>query len=418
MNVIATIRSATIWHQLDLFSLRWGSAARAFLFGAIFSKLVDLIVSGELPSVNARWSMSILAVVVFIVLPGAMWVLAKIADQSRELSRVGTLLNDVPFFGADKELFEELGRGKLVVGTAVTVSIAPRLGLGWLLKDVRLSQLDNAAAEPPPIDDNDGKKIAIRRVGLAGSDIKVVQLEYEVTRHSTIQAARAVGATEKLLSLSQLDTHQFSFPGSFCIHAIVITEDGDMLLTRRSAALSYYPNAWSASLEEQLTCQDIGDPVSDDAGLARAVKRMLDEELGLRVDAEHEERSPFVRITSVKCLAIFAEADIPNISAVVYVPLAMNSARLRRWLNECPRPDHEFTDYLLLDRKAIALELARGANLHPTSRYRMVLALYRLVGGKEANTLVVQAARGTEVAATALRDAERARRLAPVKNLA
>ncbi|WP_158219819.1 NACHT domain-containing protein [Ideonella sp. A 288] len=155
-------------------------------------------------------------------------------------------------------------------------------------------------------------------------------------------------------------------PGIACVHVVVRTLDGRVLLARRSSKAGYWPGAWSISFEEQVTARANGTPED----VVSAALRGFEEEFGLTIDA---------RAATVK--GALLELDTLNVAVVVRLDVPHRSAEIHtRWSTE-PRPRHhheaaalEFVD----DERARIAELVAGRSerepLHPTSRLRLAMA--------------------------------------------
>jgi hypothetical protein len=161
-------------------------------------------------------------------------------------------------------------------------------------------------------------------------------------------------------------SEQIEFPNAFCLHLIIVTADGRLLLTKRSDRLRYNPGVWSLSVEEQMSEQDITHQprriMREWAG------RLLDEELGLPPDDVAE--------TDIRILSVFIEADILNCSlaAVAYLPL--RSSDLETVLYAGMMKDGEIVDFVLVPEADLIQELKRPSReYHTSSQYRMLLFL-------------------------------------------
>jgi hypothetical protein len=150
------------------------------------------------------------------------------------------------------------------------------------------------------------------------------------------------------------------------MHAAVITSDEKVLLTERAPKVDYYPKIWSVSVEEQLTEADL---IPGNRGaVLRCGRRLLYEELGIE---EVDYHTPNLRV-----LAVFLEAHILNCSLAAIFPLILSSEELANRLKAKPRTDYEFCNWTFLSFSELTKELIRPTRpLHPTSGYRMLLAL-------------------------------------------
>ncbi|MCO1657126.1 NUDIX hydrolase [Pseudonocardia humida] len=148
-------------------------------------------------------------------------------------------------------------------------------------------------------------------------------------------------------------------PGIASVHAVALTADGQVLLTRRSASSPYAPGRWSAGFEEQLTDLDVG---ADDVLIA-AARRGAGEELGA-----------IAEVVSVEPVSLVVEMPILGVAPVLLVRLGAELAELRAAATGRTH-DRELTDLagIPADPDAIRDHLARRdpATLHPTAGLRL-----------------------------------------------
>lgn len=73
-----------------------------------------------------------------------------------------------------------------------------------------------------------------------------------------------------------------NYPGNACVHGIVETRDGRILLCLRRPGAAYFPVCWSGSFEEQIRLDVPGEP--GDANALATTERALKEEFGINPD--------------------------------------------------------------------------------------------------------------------------------------
>ena len=149
------------------------------------------------------------------------------------------------------------------------------------------------------------------------------------------------------------------FPHSLCMHAIIVTKDNWILLTKRSRSVTYFPETWSCSIEEQVAERDFEGTQGNIAEAWAA--RMLNEELGLR-DAE-------TRFSEIRILAVFYETNIVNIGILALIYLEQDKSVLDAIIAARPRQDYEFTEWKYIKWAALPQELMK---LTPTTIHRPV----------------------------------------------
>ena len=291
-----------------------------------------------------------------------------------------------------------------------SVTIAPYLGIGWgdelSLQDCPktrlgwpLSQVELRVDDRPFVFDDthrqlyeqyfrhyrkkkrfkdDRPKFMLSQNPIAFSDSPSLSLNVRPTRYSHVQYYRdniAPIVSQKMPLIENLVRGSLSadFPSAFCMHAIVVTSDNKILLTRRSPKVSYNANLWSVSIEEQLSHEDTRQ------GPQKAVfhwgQRLLREELGLTKYAYHKD--------NLRLLSVFLESDVLNTAVCVYVELRIDSKTLETSIKHHPRTDYEFTEwrFLDLDRNEILSELFQPSRVYaPSSGYRLLWTFLKAFG--------------------------------------
>jgi len=168
-------------------------------------------------------------------------------------------------------------------------------------------------------------------------------------------------------------------PHSLCMHGVVITKDRKILALQRPGPnrTDYHPYAWSFSFEEQLSIDDFNTQksrVDVSEWLHRGVRQ---EVLG------NKEVDKYFNVDKARVLAIAIEEEIFNPFLVAYIPVECESYELVKFLPHAP--DHiEWLQYDFysvdppFDNLANVFKTNKhidGNSLHPTSRYRLYLAL-------------------------------------------
>ncbi len=163
---------------------------------------------------------------------------------------------------------------------------------------------------------------------------------------------------------------------------VVISRDSQILITKRSDKTEWYKRHWSCSFEENLSLKDFEDGRQGVEVVRHWAKRALNEELGLGEEAYATQ--------NVRILSVFVESDLSDTAIVLnmclcaLVTLEIDRQMLTAILNAMPRKDYEFSEFRFIDYAAMFRELLHPTLVfHPTSRYRMALALVQHYG--EAN---------------------------------
>jgi hypothetical protein len=274
-------------------------------------------------------------------------------------------------------------RGRIAWGAQLVLQSCPRIEEGWRQNEIRLER------EPTEFTFTDPAELATFRSWLhtvaaknahgggfnlvrnptAFTDDPELHLRIQPVRYVAVrfyQRNRAILEEVRARHIARvIETGEITFPHKFCLHAVIATADGRLLLTRRSDKVDYHPQTWSCSVEEQLSPDDVRHP--DTNIVLRWTHRMLTEELGL--DAEDRSRS------QARYLAVFLETDILNCTLAALVTLDMSSTRLDAIIRSRPRQDYEYQDWTFLRWEEVTDELMRPSRIyHPSSGLRMFLA--------------------------------------------
>ena len=161
------------------------------------------------------------------------------------------------------------------------------------------------------------------------------------------------------------------FPHPLCMQLILVTRDDKVLITKRAPKVAYFPGTWSCSVEEQLSLQDVeGGP---DNVLQRWFERLLKEELGLGSETYTKE--------NLRVLSVFLESEILAVSICAHAVVDLSSKELSQILEGLPRTDYEFSEWDFLSHEELLDELFHSSRpYHPTSGYRMLMALIKRFG--------------------------------------
>lgn len=369
---------------------RYGGTLRTycivFLLGVVVNDLTNQPARGALGTLNHLLGPSLkvlnvlcwLAVVLFILIfLGLRW-LGPLSRDAIALHRYLEVQGRFIQSG-----YAHLFEGSVAWGTCCTLQLAPYLREGWTVDQVNISKQTsrfvfpkgNKSAYDAYLESEskklrpDGPKFALRGRPFSLTDSPELDLSVAPCRFSEVQFFRDRVAS----SIAQRDQHvmralseQIEFPNALCLHLIIVTADGLLLLAKRSDRLSYNPGVWSLSVEEQMSEQDLTHRPKQ---MMRAwAARLLTEELGLPPDDVAE--------TDVRVLSVFIEADILNcaLAAVAYLPL--RSSDLETVLHAGMRPDGEIGEFILVSEADLIQELRRPSRVYHTStQYRMLLFL-------------------------------------------
>jgi isopentenyldiphosphate isomerase len=274
---------------------------------------------------------------------------------------------------------------------ALSLQTCPVLSRGWWASEIRLNHSTTRFSLPKEYGRHyqeyfkryyqekrffdDGTKIMLMRNPVAFSDSPTLVLETKEALFSQIQFYRdnvAVLTSKRDEHIRKVvDELSVLFPHPLCMHVVVVTKDDKVLITKRSPKVIYFPGTWSCSIEEQLSPQDLQrDP---NRTVLKWFERSLWEELGLDSETYNKD--------NLRVLSVFLESDILSISVCAHAVLDIESAELNQILKCLPRTDYEFTEWEFLTHEELLNELFNATRpYHPTSRYRILLALIRRYG--------------------------------------
>lgn len=340
-------------------------------FKAIFARFLDFH-----PLSLAFWVLSSVLLVLALL---QVFIARRVRFKTPQMLLASTLIKR-----ADESILPHLG-GTFAWGTSLSLAAHPDLQKGWKLGDVqihrkrtRLMSRDRMAAyesymkEPQNesrfIDDQ--QKYALLHNPEVSSDAPTLLLELGYTTYSQVTYCRERIAgnpgTRKECIDQIVRNKRIRLPSALCLHAVIITADDKYLFAQRSHKVSYWPRAWSLSIEEQLSEQDFVE--GNQGALARCVRRMLREELALNHDQYTE--------SNVRLLSVLLEGEILNFALCCIVPVDLSAAELEKIIRARPRSDYEFSDFLFLSRSELLREVLHpGRLMHPTAGLRSILAL-------------------------------------------
>lgn len=206
------------------------------------------------------------------------------------------------------------------------------------------------------------------------SDDKQLRLGLRPVKWSQLQFFwQRISSTELLPELvrSAFTSPINPFPSSLCLHLVVHTRDGKVLLTKaHPSKKNDYPLTWACSLGEQLDPEDLhGDR---DGALAWA-RRALFEELSIDPST--------VTSQDVKYLALTIEGDICNFAMIALVNINETAETLGQRLKTVTRKDNEFSAVDFIDVEGIPDEMLNPSReYHPSTAIRMAYAHIHLRG--------------------------------------
>ncbi len=182
---------------------------------------------------------------------------------------------------------------------------------------------------------SDGEKWALELRPTSFSDSIAIRLNVVPGKWSQCQFFwQQVVSSESLPALyaAAIAPGALPYPNSLCLHLVVYSNEGMVLLTRaHSAKLNDYPLSWACSIGEQLASEDISNLSQDCA--QKWVHRALDEELSIAPS----------EVDEIRFLALTFEGDIANFAMLGVAHLRLSQHDVMARLRTTNRLDNEFS---------------------------------------------------------------------------
>jgi len=309
-------------------------------------------------------------------------------------------------FSLDEGITEVLGlriQEYLVVDEAIELARASDMSTGWGENGLSIQVLPEPLLLPSTFSDIKTKwksehpnevsnrKTCLYRYGTGSPTRDVLSLSLKETEWEEVQPVHAElsgrrGSDLRALILKPLLADRAAqFPNILTVHGILETSDNAVVLAQRSSKVRYHPLCWSASFEEQIEPQDVVNPTS--SSIHRASVRGVSEEF-----VAGHRLSPSI----CKVLALIVEFGIINPAAVVYIRIPFSQQELLRARQDVTSSLDEFEQgriaFVPLDIEQLAhFAIAQYCRLsnssrglwHPTSRYRILIAMLHNFGEEE-----------------------------------
>jgi len=184
---------------------------------------------------------------------------------------------------------------------------------------------------------------------------------------------------------------------SFCLHLILVSKNGNAILSRISnKKTNDYPSTWAATIGEQIEKRDFfnasnGEVYSD--FVVRWVKRALAEELdieeNLTLEQKMTEIEEYVDMDSLRVLSVDFEGDIYNIALTCVLRLKINTDEFKSLKEIKVNTDemtNEFMECSEQDIRKILLSYPKDIkNYHPSTYLRLLM--YHLYSAKKSFTM-------------------------------
>jgi hypothetical protein len=246
----------------------------------------------------------------------------------------------------------------------------------WRLSG-RYAQVRDAWNERNPNQRND-QKVAVRgiRLNVDGA----LECELQATEWSEVRPLHEDCALIENAALKRTNHGcDFLLPNIGVVHVIARTSDNFILAFRRSQFSHYHPGCWSATYEEGLAVEDL----VDEHVFQRAARRGLAEEISANL---HD-----LPLTSFSLVSFIVERSIGNPAAIVLAELPVLSSAIP---NQRPSDELDAESSMAIPAElGILSRLIESTDFtfnkyaghwHPTSRYRLLLAIARYFGDDAA----------------------------------
>lgn len=178
------------------------------------------------------------------------------------------------------------------------------------------------------------------------------------------------------LTYSATDRGTCLIPAPISLQCLFVTKDEQILLSRRSSTVAYYPNHWSASFEETMNSPGFdrkgNASRSDDADFLAGAYRGLQEEFAISPDA----------VDSIKILSLNVEYLTLSVDVIMVIKTNLTFDEVEEnWILKAWDRD-EASNFALLstDLHAVVEKLFSRTLWHPTSRMRLIQYLFHTYG--------------------------------------
>ncbi len=184
---------------------------------------------------------------------------------------------------------------------------------------------------------------------------------------------------------------------SFCLHLILVSNNGKVILSKISKIKSNdYPSTWAATLGEQIEREDFlnnsnGELYSN--FVTRWVKRALNEELGIDENSLTEkgisELDEYVDMSSLRVLSVDFEGDIYNVALTCILKLNIDANQIKSLKGikiDNNESTSDFMECTESEVRKILLEYPNNKNdYHPSTYLRLLM--FHLYSSKQSATM-------------------------------
>ncbi len=365
----------------------WTGIAVAFLIGMfvnVFSdpnvndlqELLTRMFSIHIRSLNV---LSWFAVIIILLLPLGRLLLERYSRERSYAIRLAEIYRQKA--DSSLQLFQ---RGRITWGLGLTLQSCPDLYRGWSIENIRIQHDSTKYTLPSELDKSyrhyletkfrtkqvdDRTRLMLIEDPRTFSDAPTLVLRIQETKWSHVrfyQESIIKDLNEHSRCIEQvLKTRKINFPNSLCLHLVIVTSDGYLLLTQSSPKVDYRPNLWQCSIGEQLDLSDLKGP--EEKFVLNWIERALWEELGVSNDGFKPE--------NVRVMAVILEGDIINFAIVTLAFLNYTRLELDAIIDKYPRTDYEFQKWDFIPWNDIPNQLLKPTRkYHPTVGIRMFYA--------------------------------------------
>lgn len=280
---------------------------------------------------------------------------------------------------------QPFSRGRIAWGLGLTLQSCPDLRRGWSIEKIQIQYDPTKYVFPRGLDKSyrdylekkfptkyadDKIRLMLIEDPRAFSDAPTLVLRVQETKWSQVrfyQDSIVRDLNERVRYIENvLKTRRINFPNSLCLHLVIVTSDGYLLLTQSSPKVEYYPNLWACSIGEQLNLSDLEG--SEKKFALNWVERALQEELGILRDDEYFSSD------NIRVMAVILEGDTVNFAIVTLIFLNCNREELDSIIDKRPRTDYEFQKWEFISWDNIPNQLLDPKPTriyHPSTGIRM-----------------------------------------------
>lgn len=313
-----------------------------------------------------------------------------------------------------EDIVQPVITGGLSWGLNRTLWMAPNLVLGLPSKSVMMANYDDAPYDFGPELKEDFEKFVasdyIKQIQSVGNDLPrymltryganfdkqnpllTIQLKKTFWRHCQFVWRRYYGEKNELekreLWRNQIVSEHLEsglrvarYPNSLCLHLVIETENGNVLITEISKEkVNDYPTTKAVSLGEQIELSDFVEPKDFQQDFVKEwTRRAVCEEFGI-TGTQYEEEFD---VASLRVLSLDMEMDIYNFSLVCTIKMRHSCEQFTKIVNTTieQKEISNMFELKLSEVPSILMEYPKNKDEYHPSSYLRLLVFYLYKNG-------------------------------------